>query len=331
MRHRSIVISIMIFIFTVGSSLCFAASEVTSSAIPLPPALLNLPTIETEPWVQIDPGPGVFLEGPAFNRQGDLFITSVFDGRILKITSDKKVSTIFQKEGHMIAGLVIHKDGRLFGTCISGQLFSVNEDGSGLTYYKARVDGKPARINDGVFDTKGNLYVTDWTGTVPNPTGGIYRFSADFKSVDAVVQGMAAPNGIGMAPQGNQLWVGVMLRNALAQINLGEDGVSLPPITPMGYPYYFSGFPGPDGMAVDSKGHVYQAMNFQGRIVVLRAGIPVAQVLIPGREEAKYLRSTNVAFKPGTADVYITTSGNGGAWVYKFRGLAEGLKLFSHQ
>lgn len=331
MRNRTIIIAVMFSVFTFVSSLCFAESKVTSSVVPLPPALLNLPTIKAEPWVQIDPGPGVFIEGPAFNRNGDLFITSVFDGRILKITSAKKVNTVFQKEGHNITGLVIHKDGRLFGTCISGQLFSMNEDGSGLTYYKPRVNGRPARINDGVFDSKGNLYVTDWTGTVPDPTGGIYRFSTDFKSVDAVVQGMASPNGIGLAPQGNQLWVGVMLRNALAQINLEKDGVSLPPITPMGYPYYFSGFPGPDGMTVDEKGHVYQAMNFQGRIVVLRAGIPVAQVLIPGREEGQYLRATNVAFKPGTSDVYITTSGNGGAWIYKFRGLAKGLKLYSHQ
>ncbi|MBW1768437.1 MAG: SMP-30/gluconolactonase/LRE family protein [Deltaproteobacteria bacterium] len=146
-----------------------------------------------------------------------------------------------------------------------------------------------------------------------------------------MVQGLAAPNGIGIAPEGNVLWVGEMLRNGLVRIEVMEDGVTLPPITPISYPYYFSGHPGPDGMTIDGKGHVYQAMNFQGRVVILRAGIPVAQVLIPGRDEGKYLRVTNLAFKPGTADAYITLSGNGGAWVYKFRGLAEGLKLFSHQ
>jgi len=231
----------------------------------------------------------------------------------------------------MPTGLALHKDGRLFVACISGEVLSMNADGSSPTFYKVRANGKPATPNDCVFDPKGNLYVTDWSGTVPNPVGGIYRFAADFKSVVPVVQGMAAPNGIGIAPEGNVLWIGEMLRNGLVRIEVTEDGVTLPPITPISYPYYFSGHPGPDGMAVDGKGHVYQAMNFQGRVVVLRAGIPVAQVLIPGRDEGKYLRVTNLAFKPGTADGYITLSGNGGAWVYKFRGLAEGLKLFSHQ
>ena len=40
---------------------------------------------------------------------------------------------------------------------------------------------------------------------------------------------------------------------------------------------------------------------------------------------------TIIAFKPGTDEVYIMAGGEGGAWIYKFRGLAQGLKLYSHQ
>jgi hypothetical protein len=29
--------------------------------------------------------------------------------------------------------------------------------------------------------------------------------------------------------------------------------------------------------------------------------------------------------------VFLTASGEGGAWIYQFRGLAKGLPLFSHQ
>jgi hypothetical protein len=43
------------------------------------------------------------------------------------------------------------------------------------------------------------------------------------------------------------------------------------------------------------------------------------------------LRTTNVAFRPGTDEAVITASGEGGAWIYTFRGLAKGLTLFSHQ
>jgi hypothetical protein len=42
-------------------------------------------------------------------------------------------------------------------------------------------------------------------------------------------------------------------------------------------------------------GHLYQALIFQGRLLVFGAnGIPIANVLIPGRDEGKLLRTTNV-------------------------------------
>ena len=51
------------------------------------------------------------------------------------------------------------------------------------------------------------------------------------------------------------------------------------------------------------------AINFQGWILVFnKYGIPVASVLMPGRDEGKLLSTTNVAFKPGTDEVYITAS-----------------------
>ena len=102
---------------------------------------------------------------------------------------------------------------------------------------------------------------------------------------------------------------------------------------PLTVPYRFTGGPGgADSLAVDVQGNVYQCLIFQGRLVVLnKAGIPVANVLIPGRDEGKCLRTTNVAFKPGTDEAFITTSGEGGTWIYTFRGLAEGLTLYSHQ
>ena len=43
------------------------------SLVPLPPELLNLPTINANPWLQINTDPNVNLEKPAFDRQGNLF------------------------------------------------------------------------------------------------------------------------------------------------------------------------------------------------------------------------------------------------------------------
>lgn len=299
---------------------------------PLPPELVNLPVIKAEPWLKIEDNPATFLEGPAFDRNGNLYVTSIYDGRIFKITPDKKVSTIFNNKSIKPDGLAIHKDGRLFVACLTGELLAMKTDGSDVTNFDVKYNGKPERLNDLVFDAKGNLYVTDFTGTVAKPTGGIYRYSADFKTVQPVYEGMASANGIGLSPKGNEIWASETARGTLLHLTLLEDGITLRPTVGATHPYYFTGHPGPDSLAIDQNGNIYQAMVFQGRAVILnKSAIPIANVVIPGRDEGKHLGTTKVAFKPGTMDVYIMAWGNGGAWIYKFRGLAKGLTLYSHQ
>jgi lactonase len=310
----------------------FAAPTISSSAVPVPPDLAGLPNIVPEAWVQIEDSPQTFLEGPAFDRAGNLFVSSVFDGRIFRITPDKKVTTIVNQQGLMPDGIAIHKDGRLFIACLTGKIMTINPDGSNLTAIEAKFQGKPQSANDLVFDQKGNFYVTDFTGTVSKPTGGVYRFSADLTKVQPVVENLASANGVRLSAEGNVLWVSETARNALLRLELQSDGISLVPITGNTYPYHFTGFPGPDSLALDQKGNVYQALIFQGRVQILnRSGIPLANVLLPDRDKGKHLGVTNLAFKPGTDQVYMTVFGDGGAWIYRFKGLAPGVTPFSHQ
>lgn len=310
----------------------YAQSMISKSVVPLPPSLRSLPVIKVEPWLQVEPGEA-FLEGPAFDRQGNLFVSSIFDSRILKITPDKKVTTIFKQDGLLPDGIAIHKDGRLFLACLSGKLATLAPDGSNLTTIDVKYQGAPRSANDLVFDSKGNLYVTDFTGTAADPTGGVYWYSRDFKTVKPVFRNLASANGVGLSPDGKVLWVTESSRNVIHRLQLLEDGVSIVPIAGASIPYRFVGAPGGcDSMAIDADGNVYQAVIFHGRFLILNnGGIPIAQVLIPGRDEGKFLVTTNVAFKPGTDEAYVTVSGKGGAWIYMFHGLAKGLKLFSHQ
>lgn len=306
---------------------------VKKSEVPLPPSEAGLPTIEAEPWLEVDPDPKIFLEGPSFDREGNLYVSSIFNGRVLKITPTKKVTTIFEKPGVLPDGTAVHKDGRLFLACLSGELIALNTDGSNVTVIEARYQGNPKSLNDLVFDAKGNLYVTDFTGHFADLTGGVYRYSADFKTVQPVIQNLAAANGISLSPEGNVLWVSETCRNTLLRLELLEDGIGINPIAGATIPYRFTGGPGGcDSMAVDAEGNVYQCLIFQGRALILnKRGVPVANVLIPGRDEGKHLGTANLAFRPGTDEVLITGWGEGGAWIYKFRGLAKGLSLYSHQ
>jgi len=331
MKQKFMMTTIVIGILVAFLSIGYAQPVISKSVVPLPPSLKDVPKIEVEPWLQVEPG-DAFLEGPAFDRQGNLFVSSIFDSRILKITPDKQVTTIFRQDGLLPDGIAVHKDGRLFLACLTGKIAALNPDGTNFTVMDVKYKGAPRSANDLVFNAKGNLYVTDFTGTTADPTGGVYWYSSDFKTIKPVYLNLASANGVGLSPEGNVLWVSESNRNALHRIQLLEDGVSIVPIAGASIPYRFVGAGGGDSMAIDTSGNVYQAMIFQGRVLILsNGGIPIAQVLIPGRDEGKLLRTTNVAFRPGTDEVYITASGEGGAWIYKFRGLAMGLKLFSHQ
>ena len=301
-------------------------------AMPIPPELLNLPTIEAEPWFQVAPSTDVLLEGPAFDKKGNLFVTAPTKGLVYKITPQKQLSTIFSDHNVIVDGSAFHKDGRLFIVCLSGELLTINSDSGKVTVTYPKYHSKTLSMNDLVFDDKGNFYVTDFIGTVTDPTGGVYRLSPDAKIVQPVLLHLASPNGISLSPEGNVLWIGESARNTVICINLLEDGITPNPGVGVVCAYYSTGCPGPDSNKVDVRGNLYQCIMGQGRIIVLNAhGTPVANVLVKGRDEGKYLKTSNLAFKPGTSEGYITTSGAGGAWIFTFNGLAEGLHLFSHK
>jgi lactonase len=110
-----------------------------------------------------------------------------------------------------------------------------------------------------------------------------------------------------------------------------DDGITIRPPAGCNVPYRFTGG-GCDSMTVDADGNAYVCINGQGRIVVLNPkGIPIANVLMPGRDEGMHLLVTNLKFKPGTDEAYVTLSGKGGGWVYRFKGLAKAVTLFGDQ
>jgi lactonase len=66
-------------------------------------------------------------------------------------------------------------------------------------------------------------------------------------------------------------------------------------------------------------------------MVFNRNGIPIDQVLLPGRNDGHSLQSTSMAIRPGTNDLYIVTNdGTGGqcAGIYHAKVLAQALQQF---
>jgi lactonase len=82
-------------------------------------------------------------------------------------------------------------------------------------------------------------------------------------------------------------------------------------------------------MRSDADGNVYVAIYGQGRVLAFkRNGIPIGQVLLPGRERGHNLQSTSLAIRPDTNDLYAVTSdgaGGHGATVFHAKAFARGL------
>ncbi len=61
-------------------------------------------------------------------------------------------------------------------------------------------------------------------------------------------------------------------------------------------------------MRCDSDGNVYVAMNRQGRVMVFSPfGIPIGQILQPGREDNLFMRCTSLALRPGSRELFIVS------------------------
>ncbi|WP_405123662.1 SMP-30/gluconolactonase/LRE family protein [Pseudomonas sp. M20] len=294
----------------------------------------DLLTVTAQPWFKVT-DEAWQLEGPAFDRQGNLLFVEVLGGQVLKVDTQGQLQVVVAKNARGSAGLAIHKDGRLFVAGLGNYV-----DTGNLTVYDANgkkpeviIDAnKGFLVDDLVFDAHGGFYFTDLKGTSTEPTGGVYYVPADHKSIVPILPNMANANGIALSPDGKRLWVTEFGTGLLHRVEL-KDAQSIAPFGAV-VVYRFHG-PSPDSMRVDADGNVYVAQYSQGRVLVLNPnGLPIGQILLPGREAGHFLFSTSMALKPGTREVYLVANDGDrgqGSMIFRARGFAQALPLFSHQ
>lgn len=295
----------------------------------------QLQTVSATRWIQVTETPTV-LEGPAFDRAGNLFFTDVFHGEIIRADKNRQLKTIFISKAIKPSAIAIHKNGRIYIAGVythgnGGTIFSFNADGTDpQTVFSADKGYLP---NDMVFDKNGGIYFTDARGNSGNPEGGVYYVSPDQSTITPVLQHLSGGNGIALSPDGKTLWVIEFSAGVLHRLNM-KDATHIEPFGET-VAYRFNS-PAPDSMKVDNDGNLYVALHGQGRVIVLnRNAIPVGQITIPGRESGDFLRTSNVAFRPGTREIYILSASeparNTGAAIFTAMGFAKALPLYSQQ
>lgn len=301
--------------------------QLTQGTVPIPSSERELQTVIAEPWFRVTPENRV-LEGATFDRKGNLLFCDVSGKRILRITPDKQISTVFTLDHLSPGGLAIHKDGRIFIAALdlnqgTGAIFSVQPNGSGLqTIISPEAGYMP---NDLVFDTKGGFYFSDFKGNSTHPQGGIYYVDASLQNIQPILSNLSMANGVALSPNGKTLWATEFGRNLLHKVELSNTTT----IAPIGtsIPYHFTG-PAPDSMRVDADGNVYVAIYGQGRVLAFnKNGIPIGQVLLPHREQGQNLQSTSLAIRPDTNDIYVVTNdemGEQGATIFHSQVFGKG-------
>ena len=223
-------------------------------------AILPLAAQTPEPAVTIS-----FTEGPAQDKDGNVYFTDIMAQRIMKLSKTGELTT-FKTNSNAANGLLIDGQNRLIAC--EGALFErpgIKIQGKPQV---TRTDLKTGKVeiladsymgqplvgpNDVTIDGKGRLYFTDMNGT------SVYRIDAPGKIARILTKPeIQRPNGIQVSPDDRTLYLveangaegGARLIRAY---DLAGDGT----VSKMRVHYNFGKGRSADGMSIDSAGNLY--------------------------------------------------------------------------
>jgi len=259
------------------------------------------------PWVAAQPAgapPHSLLEGPSFDREGNLYCVDLLNGRILRVSTDGVFHVAAEYDGWP-NGLKIHPDGRIFIADYKHGIMVMDPVNGRVEPFLRRANVEPFKgVNDLFFAANGDLYFTDQGQTgLHDPSGRLFRLRPDGR-LDCVLDNVPSPNGLVMNQDETAIYLAVTRGNCVWRVPLLRNGG----VTKVGVFVQLSGGWGPDGLALDAEGRLAIAHVGLGAVwIVDRIGQPVYRV-----ETCAGTHTTNVAFGgPNGSTLFITESGTG--------------------
>ena len=273
-----------------------------------------------------------FPEGPIYMADGSLIIVEIAAGCISRITPDGR-KHIVSKPGGGPNGAAFGPDGHLY-ICNSGgfawerrngllypvrqaddysggRIERVNIDTGKVEVIYDSSDGRPLKgPNDLVFDANGGFYFTDHGKRRLREVdcGGLFYARADGSLIREVVYPLNTPNGVGLSPEGTEVYVAETDTGHLWAFDIVEPGV-VQHVEPLGGRYLNGplGFTCYDSLAVEANGNICVASLVYGGITVVAPdGRFVEFVSLPDP------LCTNLCFGgPDLRTAYVTLSGTG--------------------
>jgi len=227
------------------SSLCAAPLLAAESKIIAPGATL-----------QKLAGDFLFTEGPASDREGNVFFTDQPNDRILKWSIDGKLSTFMQPCGRA-NGLSFDHGGNLWACADEkNELWRIDPAGKAtvvLKDYQGKLLNGP---NDVWIRPGGGLYFTDphykrpyWKRGPKEMEECVYYLAPDNKTLTRIIDDLKQPNGIIGTPDGMLLYVADIGASKTYRYRILADGS-------LKEKKLFCEM-GSDGMTIDSENNIY--------------------------------------------------------------------------
>ena len=243
-------------------------------------------------WEQVG-GKYGFTEGPAADRQGNLYFTDIPNNKIYKIEADGQVSQFADDTGGA-NGLMFGPDGKLYA-CQGGRNRVVAYDKNGKSEVVA---DDIQQCNDLCVDHEGGIYVSE------PPKGQVWYISPT-REKKVVTKGITFPNGVILTPDQSQLIVADTKGVRVLAYQIKKDG-NLDHREAFFDSQVLPGQVdnGADGMTVDKEGRLYVATR-----IGLQVFDPAGRVIgIINKPQNQWL--ANVVFGGKNLDTLYVTCGD---------------------
>jgi len=262
-----------------------------------------------------------FIEGPSFDRQGNLFVTDIPFGRVFKITPGGDISVVVEYDGEP-NGLKFHRDGRAFITDHKHGLMVLDVNtGKIEPFYDRPLLTRFRGVNDLFFGAQGDIYFTDQGQTgLHDPSGRLYRLRANGQ-LDCILDNIPSPNGLVLNGDENVVMLAVTRANCVWRVPLMKDGTT----SKVGMAIQMTGGFGPDGMAIDAENNLAVCHVGLGVVWLFSAlGEPMLRINSPTGKLV-----TNCAYGgKDNKQLFITESKTGTILVADMP--VQGRTMFSH-
>jgi gluconolactonase len=287
-----------------------------------PPALIETRVFTTMPqefrrtgeataWADANKGGhpvDCFIEGPAFDAAGHLYVVDLPFGRVFRISPAGDWSLVVQYEGQP-NGLKLHPDGRILVADYGRGLMELDPV-SGLIspLLTGRNSESFKGINDLAITADGDIYFTDQGQTgLHDPSGRVFHLSPQGRLECLLTTGVS-PNGIVFNPAESALYVAMTRDNAVWRLPLIAQGG----VAKVGRFCSLFGRSGPDGLALDEGGNLFVAHASLGHVFVFAPnGECIARI-----KSCAGATCTNLAFGgPDRRHLFITESATGSVLV----------------